>query len=731
MSIASPTAPAVVRLNRGGTLVKTSIGAVQFGAPPETIKDALSAGLEVPAIFVMPRTWFSRRRGLTVAELEFPVYYNYFMLGRRVTAVCDEEERRRLSGILRESLFGPIEIDANLDYEPGVPVPARADLLREAEWFRRIDGDPDRHIELHDVLAFAPYDQAGRADLGGGVVVERRDGGWTLHDGGRVLAEVEDSEPVADPAPPLPTLVPSAFTPPIFGLTVLGSSHGFDPSGKTTGFVLWVNRRGVLVDPPCDATDTLRAAGVPPASVDTVILTHCHADHDAGVFQKVLEAGLVNLYTTPTILGSFLRKYVALTGETEERLRRLFTYRPVAVGGTHRIHGAEVRFFYTLHSIPTIGFEVYFGGKSFVYSADTLYDPTRIEVLRHIGVISAARRDALLSFPWHHSLVLHEAGVPPIHTAAETLATLPADVKSRLRLIHIAEAKLPQGVGLRLARTGFENTLELPVAESRHSEALEALEALAQIDLFRDLPLERCREFLTIVHREVHPPGTLIIGQGEPGDRFYILVSGEAAVVRDGVVLKGYHAGDFFGETALVTGAPRSADVRAKSEIVLLAIDKHDFLAFLRGTDLAEALVRLARNRDLPSWDLLGENQVLRVLSAKQRTQLQAVMRHVHIYDGDILWSEGEVAGAAWVLDDARVEFHEEGSPVVTLGRGALLGDMESILRKRPVSSHARVVAGGSAFVIRGDELADFLGINPGLLLALSGSQYVEAVGVS
>src|SRR5688572_25279708 len=183
MSIASPAAPAVVHLSRGGTLVKTSIGAVQFGAPPETIKDALSAGLEVPSIFVMPRTWFSRRRGLTVAELEFPVYYNYFMLGRRVTAVCDDEERRRLSGVLRESLFGPYEIDASLDYVPGTPHEARADLMREAEWFRRIDGDPNRRIELHDVLAFAPYDQAGRADLGGGVIVERRDGGWTLYDG--------------------------------------------------------------------------------------------------------------------------------------------------------------------------------------------------------------------------------------------------------------------------------------------------------------------------------------------------------------------------------------------------------------------------------------------------------------------------------------------------------------------------------------------------------------------
>src|SRR5206468_10665479 len=105
------------------------------------------------------------------------------------------------------------------------------------------DGDPARHIHLNDVLAFAVYDDAGRADLGRGVVVERaqlaRNGesqaGWRLLDNGRLLAEVEDVEPV--PAHPLPTgeptttLVPASFTPPPFGLTVLGSSHGFDPAG--------------------------------------------------------------------------------------------------------------------------------------------------------------------------------------------------------------------------------------------------------------------------------------------------------------------------------------------------------------------------------------------------------------------------------------------------------------------------------------------------------------------
>src|SRR6186713_2797485 len=97
----------LLRLPRGGVIVETSAGRVQLGAPPETIKDAMEAGIDVPSTFVMPSTWFSRRRGTTTAELEFPVYYNWFLRSRKVTAVCDEDGRRRLRAILRESLFGP------------------------------------------------------------------------------------------------------------------------------------------------------------------------------------------------------------------------------------------------------------------------------------------------------------------------------------------------------------------------------------------------------------------------------------------------------------------------------------------------------------------------------------------------------------------------------------------------------------------------------------------------
>lgn len=45
-------------LKRGGIVINTSIGNIQFGIPPETIKDSLISGYEVPQYFVVPDSIF-------------------------------------------------------------------------------------------------------------------------------------------------------------------------------------------------------------------------------------------------------------------------------------------------------------------------------------------------------------------------------------------------------------------------------------------------------------------------------------------------------------------------------------------------------------------------------------------------------------------------------------------------------------------------------------------------
>ena len=104
---------------------------------------------------------------------------------------------------------------------------------------------------------------------------------------------------------------PNRYEAPEFGVTCLGPSHGFDPKDNTSGFIIWVNRRGIMVDPPVNSTEWLRSANVNPKLIDHIILTHTHADHDAGTFQKILEEFPVTIHTTETVMDSFIRKYTA------------------------------------------------------------------------------------------------------------------------------------------------------------------------------------------------------------------------------------------------------------------------------------------------------------------------------------------------------------------------------------------------------------------------------------
>ena len=176
--------------------------------------------------------------------------------------------------------------------------------------------------------------------------------------------------------------VPPSFYPPSFGVTVLGNSHGFDAGGSVSGYVLWINGRGLMIDPPPYASATLEREGIRPRTIVGIIITHTHSDHDAGAFQKVLTGSPVVVITTPTIYQSFIRKYAALASLNPALLRHCHRYKPAIIGQDLRFQGASFKFFYSLHAIPCVGFRVEWRGRSIVFSGDHLHDPVVIGKLQ-------------------------------------------------------------------------------------------------------------------------------------------------------------------------------------------------------------------------------------------------------------------------------------------------------------------------------------------------------------
>ena len=77
-------------------------------------------------------------------------------------------------------------------------------------------------------------------------------------------------------------------------------------------------------------------------------------------------------------------------------------------------------------------------------------------------------------------------------------------------------------------------------------------------------------------------PGDTIYRQGEPGDLVYSIVSGEVEIIRempDGEerLLATMGPGEYFGEMALISDAARTATVRARGEVDLVAMGRADF----------------------------------------------------------------------------------------------------------------------------------------------------------
>lgn len=106
---------------------------------------------------------------------------------------------------------------------------------------------------------------------------------------------------------------------------------------------------------------------------------------------------------------------------------------------------------------------------------------------------------------------------------------------------------------------------------------------LARVGLFASLPGETLGKLAERMQRDEIPAGTVLIREGQPGDRFFVLLSGVAGVSQEMRGERGIiRAGEFFGEVALAMNIPRTATVTTMTPCVVASCDAAAFDELVR-----------------------------------------------------------------------------------------------------------------------------------------------------
>lgn len=108
-------------------------------------------------------------------------------------------------------------------------------------------------------------------------------------------------------------------------------------------------------------------------------------------------------------------------------------------------------------------------------------------------------------------------------------------------------------------------------------------ELLQRVPMFSTLPLPAVETLARGLEPVTVAQGHVLFKQGDIGDRYYLIESGEVDVVGDGRVVATLGPGEGFGEIALLRSTPRTASVVAKSELRLQALDSDRFLPVVLG----------------------------------------------------------------------------------------------------------------------------------------------------
>lgn len=187
-------------------------------------------------------------------------------------------------------------------------------------------------------------------------------------------------------------------------------------------------------------------------------------------------------------------------------------------------------------------------------------------------------------------------------------------------------------------------------------------------------------QVIDAVEEVKHNKDEVIIKQGDPGDRFYLLEEGACEVwlqkpnKTEPEMVKEYSAGDSFGELALLYNAPRAATVKASSNCTLWAMDRMTFRTILLHTTSNKRKLYERFLEDVP---------LLKTLDNYERAAIADVLEAEYFEASTEILVEGHPGDKFYILEEGEAEARTGGKAVMKYKRGDYFGEL-ALLNNRP-----------------------------------------------
>lgn len=251
-----------------------------------------------------------------------------------------------------------------------------------------------------------------------------------------------------------------------------------------------------------------------------------------------------------------------------------------------------------------------------------------------------------------------------------------------------AERRTPPPVAVEPEAAAGEERPE-PIRERRDTDGpwrprspahAERARFLRGVALLSSLDLQSIGALADTAHEETWKPDSFIVSEGGRADRFFIVMAGEVDVQRkdaDGTPfeLARLGPGDWFGEAALVQGAPRNATVRAGEHriVKLLSFDKDVFDRYIRPhvqMQDGRGSVLVSRRRAQ-----LEKVTLFQALAPSDLDRLARVLREARASKGTVLFRQGDEGDMFYVIVEGSVGVVKDGKPIAKLSEGEFFGE--------------------------------------------------------